>query len=293
MRTEETKTKTLVVGATGYLGRPFFDAAKRISVAVGTSSRREEGCVELDLENHSAFDYGMIKPGTYVFLLAAISAPDICAEKFEWAWSINVTGTLKFIERALERGARVIFFSSDTVYGENSEQFDESSLCNPAGEYAEMKRAVEEYFSGNSEFKSIRLSYVFSRQDKFTKYLISCAENKNKAELFHPFFRSVIHRDDVIHGALALTKKWDEVNSQVINFGGPDVISRVDMARCMKEIAIPNLDFHVTEPEVDFFKKRPRYIAMRSPILPSLLGRIPRCFADAARVEFCIDKYKA
>ena len=100
--------------------------------------------------------------------MASISAPDICAREHERAWSVNVTGTSEFISRTIERGGRVIFFSSDTVYGECEDPFDESALCKPAGEYAEMKHKVERRFIENPSFKSIRLSYVFSREDKFT-----------------------------------------------------------------------------------------------------------------------------
>ncbi len=57
---------------------------------------------------------------------------------------MNVTGTSNFIQSVIDRGARVVFFSRDTVYGEREDAFDESAVCNPAGEYAEMKREVEQ-----------------------------------------------------------------------------------------------------------------------------------------------------
>lgn len=75
--------------------------------------------------------------------------------------------------------------------------FDETAACNPAGEYAAMKREVEQRFSDNASFKAIRLSYVFSPEDKFSRYLAGCAERNEEADLFHPFFRAIVHRDDV------------------------------------------------------------------------------------------------
>ena len=66
-----------------------------------------------------------------------------------------------------------------------------------------MKSEVEKRFLGNPFFKTIRLSYVFSREDKFTKYLVGCAQRDEEAELFHPFYRAIIHRDDVVEGALS------------------------------------------------------------------------------------------
>ena len=109
-----------------------------------------------------------------------------------------------------------------------------------------MKHEVEMRFQGNPSFKTIRLSYVFSREDKFTDYLIGCASRNEEAELFHPFYRAIVHRDDVVDGALALAQRWDEFPQQVINFGGPEVLSRIDFAECLKRVALPNLRYRVT-----------------------------------------------
>ena len=238
------------------------------------------------LERPDDFDYSLIQPADVVLLSAAISAPDICAREQDRAWAVNVTGTSEFVTQVISRGGRVVFFSSDTVYGERGDAFDETTKSNPAGEYAEMKAEVEKRFLGNPLFKSIRLSYVFSREDKFTKYLSGCVGRGEEAELFHPFYRAIVHRDDVVEGALALAQRWDEFPQQVINFGGPEVLSRIDFAECLKHNALSGLRFRVTEPGDEFFKNRPRVIAMSSEILPKLLGRPSRTMAEAARVEF-------
>jgi nucleoside-diphosphate-sugar epimerase len=149
-----------------------------------------------------------------------------------------------------------------------------------------MKREVERRFSGNASFKSRRRSYVFSREDKFSRYLARCAEQNQEADLFHPFFRAIVHRDDVVNGALALAARWDEVPEQVINFGGPQVLSRVDFAECLREVHLNGLRFKVTEPGADFFKNRPRVIAMTSPVFARLLGRPSRTLCEAACLEF-------
>lgn len=251
-----------------------------------TSRVAREGTIQLDLQHPYSFDYEAIAPGLCVFILAAISAPDICAREYDRAWAVNVSGTSSFIQAVIDRGARVIFFSSDTVYGERKDEFDETAAPNSAGEYAEMKREVEQRFSGNASFKAIRLSYVFSREDKFSRYLAGCAERNEEADLFHPFFRAIVHRDDVVEGALALALRWGEVSEQIINFGGPQVLSRIDFAECLRNEYFHDLRFKVTEPGADFFRNRPRVIAMTSPVFARLLGRPPRTLCEAARLEF-------
>lgn len=278
--------KKFIIGATGYIGGKLLDAARRFGHTYGTSSSGSSELMHLRLDECSCFEKLGIGSGDIIFLTAAISAPDVCARERERAWAVNVTGTTSFIQSAINRGARVIFFSSDTVYGEREDEFDEKAACNPAGEYAEMKHEVEQRFSGNASFKAIRLSYVFSREDKFSRYLAACVERNEEADLFHPFFRAIVHRDDVVEGALALAEHWDEVPEQVINFGGPQVLSRVDFAECLREACLHDLRFKVREPGADFFKNRPRIIAMTSPVFAKLLGRPQRTLREAALLEF-------
>jgi len=278
--------KILLVGATGYLGRLLLSQVRHTLPVCGTSSSGANGLIRLSLDSPDEFNYQVIQLGDVVFLTAAISAPDICSREYDRAWAVNVTGTSAFIERVIAKGGRVIFFSSDTVYGEKEDAFDERASCNPAGEYAEMKHEVEKRFIGNPLFKAIRLSYVFSREDKFTKYLAGCAERGEEAELFHPFFRAIVHRGDVVDGALALAERWDEFPQQIINFGGSAILSRVEFAECMQKHAFPNLRFCVAVPGDAFFKNRPRTIAMKSTILPALLGRPAHTLAEAVQIEF-------
>lgn len=281
--------KAFVVGASGYIGQRLFSEASRVCETYGTTSvvaKAGEALLLLQLEKPEAFDYSAIGDGDVVFLAAAISSPDVCAREHDRAWATNVTGTAAFIENVLSKGGRVIFFSSDTVYGEREVGFDETASCTPAGEYAVMKHEVENRFLGNPLFKSIRLSYVFSREDKFTKYLSGCAERNEEAEIFHPFFRAVVHRDDVVAGALALALRWNEFPQPAINFGGPEVLARTDFAQILQQSALPCLRFRVTQPAAEFFENRPRIIAMQSAVLPKLLERPVHALAEAASIEF-------
>jgi len=279
-----------VVGAAGFIGAQLIDAARKAGPAVGMSRSAAAPSMTLDLAQSELFDYGRIQPSDTVLLAAAISSPDICAREHARAWATNVTGTSVFIERVMARSGRVIFFSSDTVYGDQNRVFDEAAPCKPAGEYAEMKYAVEQRFLGNPLFKVVRLSYVFSRVDKFTGYLAGCAARGEEADIFHPFYRAVIHRQDVIEGVLALARRWEEFPGGVFNFGGPEALARTEFAYSLQQLALPGLRYRVTEPGAEFFKNRPREIRMVSPILPLLLKRPARTLCEAIKFEFNEDK---
>lgn len=276
----------IIIGASGYIGKHMYNRASKFNRVYGTTTTGGNGLLLLRLENPKEFDYQIIQSTDVIFLTAAISAPDVCANEHAYAWKINVTGTSEFINKVIGRGGRVIFFSSDTVYGERDDKFDERSPSSPAGEYASMKHEVEKQFLGNPQFKTIRLSYVFSQDDKFTRYLSTCAKSGEEAELFHPFYRAVVHRDDVIEGALALAQRWNEFPGSIINFGGPEVLSRIEFAKILQEKAFPRLRFRVREPGSEFFKNRPKVIRMASPILASLLQRSAHHLRASVELEF-------
>ncbi len=276
----------IVVGATGYIGNSLFNHVKLSHDVLATTTLGGNGFIPLQLDSPNNFNYSIIKPYDVVFVTAAISAPDVCAREHERAWAVNVKGTSEFVTKVMARGGRVIFFSSDTVYGHRSDAFDERAVVNPAGEYALMKHEVEKRFFGNPLFKSIRLSYVFSREDKFTQYLSKCNDIGEEAELFHPFYRSIIHRDDVIKGSIALAEQWDEYTESTYNFGGPALLSRIEFAETLKNYAFPNLRFQVKEPDDEFFRNRPRVIAMTSKGLGRLLCGSHRSLIEATKIEF-------
>lgn len=279
--------KLIVCGASGYIGRRLISRAQTAGVqVVGTSSRGNPGTLPLDLARAAEFSDGWWSAGDVLALAAAISAPDVCANDRSRALAVNVEGTGALVERALARGVRVAFFSSDTVYGERAEAFDESAPANPAGDYAQMKHAVEQRFAGQPGFKSLRLSYVFSRDDKFTKHLQACNDQGATAEIFHPFVRAVVHREDVVDGVLALARRWDAHPQSVFNFGGPQALSRVAFAETLRDAVWPRLRWAVVTPDDAFFRNRPRSIAMGCDGLAMLLGRTPRSIRAAAALEY-------
>ncbi|WDZ80922.1 sugar nucleotide-binding protein (plasmid) [Ensifer adhaerens] len=276
----------IIAGATGYVGARLYEKASRTFEVIGTSSLRRSGLPHLDLQAPGDFDYGLIKAKDVIVVAAAISAPDVCASQYDYAYSVNVTGTSEFIERIFERDGRILFLSSDTVYGSSEEPVTETSPCHPAGEYGIMKHDLEKRFLGDTRFKALRLSYVFSREDKFSKYLENCAKSGARADIFHPFFRSAIYRDDVIAGICSLARDWDRFEYPVVNFGGPEMVSRKMIADSLQALALPALRYDTTEPAEHFFRNRPRYINMRSDLLPTIIPNATHTIKQAIIADY-------
>ena len=277
---------TYLVGATGNIGKRVVEkGGDKINVI----SRFE---LKLDQRplyyNFDAKSIGVtsIKEGEEIIFAAAISEPSVVSAQFEKALAVNVDSTGEFIETALGKGCKVLFLSSDAVYGDVESGFDESHPVNPKGAYAEMKAVVEKRFEGNANFKALRLSYNFHKDDRFTTYLRQCAESGVEAEIFDPLTRAVVHRDDTVDAILSIASNWDITDKQYINCGGPEVMSRQKFTEIVKKTALPTLKFKVTAPPAKFYGDRAAFSEMHSPNLEKILGRKSHTVQQAVELEF-------
>ena len=234
----------------------------------------------------SNYEFDTLKMGDTVAFCAAISEPSVCADQFEVALRVNITSTGDFIYEALKRGCKVIFLSSDAVYGNVLGEFNEEEEVDPLGVYAEMKAVIEHRFLEYPLFKVLRLSYNFFKKDRFTTYIKNCVEEGATAEIFDPFARSVVHRDDTVDAIISLFNNWDVCKENVINCGGPETLSRAQFATILKDSIYPDLKMKVITPNERFYRDRPAIVSMRSNLLEKLLGRPARSIEDAATLEF-------
>jgi dTDP-4-dehydrorhamnose reductase len=260
-----------IVSASGFIGSELFRKSSKQFETIGTGRSASTSQVRFDLARPNEFQYDNLNPGDTIFLCAAVSSPDVCANDPEFATTVNVRGTSEFVRRAMERGSRIIFFSSDTVYGEQPNPFTEKQQPNPIGPYAEMKLQVEQEFMNDDLFKSIRISSVYDANDKFFSYLSHCAENCSEAQIFEGYDRAFVYLGDVVAGVLELAKRWDAFPYQTINFGGPHVMSRIEYVSLFRELVDKRLAYEVVTPDEDFFDKRPRRIAMKSELFEDLV----------------------
>ena len=227
-----------------------------------------------------------LREGDTIIFTAAISEPSVVSAQFAKAMRINVENTGTFIEGALNLGCKVLFFSSDTVYGDVETGLDESHPVNPKGAYGEMKSIIEKRFQGIFNFKSLRCSLNFYKDDRFTRYLRDCAEKNIEAEIFDPLTRAVIHRDDTVDACLFLAEDWGRGEGQYINCGGPRVFSRQQLTEVIRQNALPNLRYRVTKQPSKFYTDRPAFIEMKSPNIERVLGRPARNIEEAVKIEF-------
>ncbi len=253
--------KTAIVGSSGYIAGYLL---KRFENVLKIDQTPIAGA-HLNLAEAEKFDYSVLDGIDYVIFTAAISGPDICANEFEKCWNINVTGTEYFIKNAIAQGCRVLFFSSDAVFGDIPRDiYTELSETNAHTPYGRMKKAVEDCFKDDPNFKAIRLSYVVSKNDRFVSYCLKCIDTDETADIFHPFYRNCITVSDVVNTVDWITKHWENFESQVLNVAGNELVSRVRIADELNRLYGNRLKYVITSPGGDFYKNRPKITQMKS-----------------------------
>ena len=271
----------LIIGKNGFIAKQLIN--RNNNYVLTTSNQNDYDCMYLDLDSPEDFDYSLINSSTNIILLAAISSPDFCEKNFDLAKKINLDGTIYFITHALKNYANVLFFSTDLIYGKSSFPVDESSLTNPFGVYALFKDAVEKEFSNSVNFKTLRLSYVLSKYDKFLTYLKSCILNKQTAYVYNSLVRNVVYIEDLLICIENLINNWNSYSASSINVCGLESVSRFDIASEYKKHIDPALDICCEEPAPSFWESRPPKILMESIHFEDILGYKPTSLANTLK----------
>lgn len=265
--------KIVILGASGFIGNYLYNyLSNKIDFDIITAGRSNSD-VYVDFTNDCSSLIHRVVPGDFVVFLSSISSPAICEENSAMAHNVNVARTCCLIEKLTGKGVKVIFSSSDTVFGgKKSVAMDESQLM-PFGIYAEMKAEVEKLFFDNELVKNVRFSYVLGPGDKYTSMLDAVAEDGKILDVFSGFERNIISLHDVVEGLFSLIKKWDEILSHNINFGGPELVSRWELTQQYTELIRPNLKSVLVHAPSNFWKSRPKTIEMNSDFLDTILNR--------------------
>lgn len=278
--------KVALVGCTGYIAgflQKRFEHEGWDFLSIG---RRAPAEAILHLEEAEQFDYTALEGVDAVVFTAAVSGPDKCANEFEACWRVNVTGTERFIHEAMARGCRVLFFSSDAVFGDiPGAVYTEESETAAATPYGRMKKAVEDAFRGQPRFKAIRLPYVVSARDRFVSGCLAAMESGTETEVFHPFYRNCVVVSDVADAVVWLLKKWEAYAPAVLNVAGRELVSRVRIADELNRIFDGKLKYRIVDPGEGFFRKRPRITEMRSLYLEKLGAVRDAGFSEKIRRE--------
>ena len=270
----KVNNRVFIFGSSGFIGSRLLNSLKINFnvVAVGRSAHT----IFFDLETSLPKELmDIVKPrDTWVFL-AGITSPAACESNFKQAFKVNVVKTKQLIDWLVKRGVKVIFVSSDTVFGNKGNIARDDDSLAPQGRYGSYKAAVETYFQHNSLVKIIRLSYVLSGEDKFATLARQASEADTTLDVYIGFERCVVLLQDVILGIKNLVVNWEDYKFQAANFCGPKLVGRDKLADIIKRKFFPNLKIKLREAPEDFWVGRVKRIQLDCDNFNIILGRPP------------------
>lgn len=97
-----------------------------------------------------------------VYHTAALTRVNLCEERQQEAWRINVTGTANVAAAAAESGAKLVYFSTDYVFdGQSGRPYVETDRPNPLNVYGQSKLRGERFVEQVRNAHIVRTSGVF------------------------------------------------------------------------------------------------------------------------------------
>lgn len=308
------KKKVLIVGGTGYLGQhllqafsdgqttPFHDIAfthhstpQKLLDALPHSLS-----FSVDLRSGSGFDSISASFGQpdVVVNCAALSVPRACEVDPEAAMSINVpTSLVKWLLSFEEKSTLLIHLSTDQVYEGTKSFYKEEDEVRPVNVYGKSKLEAERLISARcSNFAILRSSIIYGSQTISPvpkslpiQWIDNVLAKGNKVDFFYDEFRCPVYVKDVVAVIQVLATRWVTESTPMrllLNLGGPDRVSRVQMAETVAEIRGYDISLinPVSASSVDRGVKSPADISMDISKLVKTLNVSPISFKDGVKL---------
>lgn len=213
---EMLKKKVLIFGSDGIIGNGirndfhesnFVDFYSRMSLTK-----------KFDLNHLNEFNLNEINSESIILFLSAVSRPAECENLLNNSYEINVLRTIEAIDKLLNKGAHVIFSSSDTVYGGSENlKFNEDHQVNPKSKYSEWKVIVEEKFINHENFSVIRFSQCINLFDSFSNYISNSIKNETAISILNNYYRNIFDQELLSLFIMKLTITNEKF--KILNFG--------------------------------------------------------------------------
>ena len=247
--------RVLVTGATGYLGQFVAARCARAGAEVARAARRAGGAgrgpgeFRVDVasgEGLAELGRAFGRPDVVVNL-AALSQPRACEADPAAAAAVNVpSALLDWLGDSL-RDVLFVHASTDQVYPGERACSLEGDAARPVNAYGRTKAAAEgEIRRRAPRHVILRSSIIFGPEPPvpvgrplFVQWIAGELRAGRRADFFEDEFRSPIYvRDweEVVARLLDLWRGGGEVPCGTFNLGGPERLSRVDMAAAVARV---------------------------------------------------------
>jgi len=175
----ESKVKFLIIGGDGLIGSAlahFFENAGES--AISTTRKKSTTCsnrIYLDLTEEMS-DWKFNDSVDVVIFCSGITKVDHCESDKSTSRIVNVVSVCKLADIIADKGARIIFLSSNAVFDGSGEFPSHEDAISPVTEYGRQKAEVEKHLIEEypSQVTILRLTKVLgARNPLFDKWVLS------------------------------------------------------------------------------------------------------------------------
>lgn len=143
------KDKFLIVGADSLIGRKLSQVLALEGVEFIETTRRKKALTtsnRIFLDLTQDISCGFVPEGiTAAFLLAGVTSLDYCKKYPELSYRVNVSNTIKLVDKLKEKNIFIVFPSTNLVYDGEKPCRKESDPVFPLTEYGRQKAEVERF----------------------------------------------------------------------------------------------------------------------------------------------------
>lgn len=285
---DKKASSLVIVGGDGVIGRQLSIECAKVGITTQASTRRHERVGR----NRFFLDLAAPRPDQYlpensnpIIIVAAQTGYAAC-ENDPASSKVNVEAPLLLAEAALDTGRRVIFVSTNSVFGGNLPLCNEDDKVMPQVAYSKQKAEAERRLSelpGWSLYGSIaRLTKVLSPS---TSPIAAWRETLNRGKPISPFSDMIFSPISIQFAACSLIQL--ALSPHCGNFhlsGAADVTYAefahryVEMKKLSKDLVVPTT---AAQAGVNLLFN-PRYSALGMARTQQLIDTMPQSLSDVA-----------
>jgi dTDP-4-dehydrorhamnose reductase len=254
----------LVTGATGLLGGYLLRELHAETVVAWSGSQRTDvlgrPVVRVDLADPAAVESAFRAAAPDVVLhAAAVARVDECRREPDKARRINTEGSRLLAQLAAERGARLVFVSTDLVFDGEKGDCREEDTPHPLTAYGRTKADGEKAVFTFPLTAVARLSLLYglclTGRSSFFDRMAAALKDGRSITLFADEWRTPL---DLTTAATALVELARSDVTGLLHIGGPERISRLEMGQQLAEVLSVTFDSIVSAGRNDAPGEEPR-----------------------------------
>lgn len=234
--------KTLIIGGSGLVGRALIKRIKDIAKVYATYNTNRinlEGAKFYQLDVRDANQVNdLVKEIQPEILIHAAAKRNTkyCEKNPEEAYRVNVEGTKNIVNACKNVNTKMVFFSSDLVFGGTKGKYKEEDKVNPLNTYGKQKVIAEKIIRDNlDDWLIIRASYIygwFPGRDNFVSWVVENLKNGREIQISYDQFVTPIHVENFVD---ILMKLLENDKKGIYHVGDGECLSKYEFVKSIKE----------------------------------------------------------